>query len=248
LAAACLIALAALCLTLRAVAADVIVKTDGTTISGHITAVSNGAALVESDVDGGGVARFPVMLTDIKSVTMAAPPAVAKAEAPSTPPDSVVAALDGPVKQFAGLPADWVVNAMFQLGDAYAHLGQTGKALAIYNEIRSLYPNSAYTALADTSRAQLDLDANHFDDALKIVQPIVDKAGQDIAPSPLEASAYARALIIYGRALESQGKLPAALEAFLTVKTMYYQNPNLVAEAEHDARDLRAKNPNVTVD
>lgn len=243
-----IIVLAALCLTLRGVADDQIVKTDGTTVSGTILGVSDGAATIQNQIPGGGVAKFPVMLADIKSVTMATPPAVAKAQAPNTPPGDVMAALEGPVKQFAGLPATWVVNAMAQLGDAYSQVGQTDKALAIYNEIGALYPNSPYTAVADASRAQVDIDANKIDDALKIVQPIVAKANQDIAPSPIDGATYAKAFIVYGRALQAQKNMTGALEAFLTVKTMFYQNPNLVAEADHYVQDLRTKNPDVGVE
>jgi tetratricopeptide (TPR) repeat protein len=246
--ATCLIALAALCLTLRAVADDLIVKNDGTTVSGRITGVADGAATVENRTSSGGTAQFPVMLADIKSVTMDPPPGVAQVQAPNTPSGQVIAALEAPVKTYAGLPVKWVVDAMAQLGDAYSQVGQTDKALEIYNEIGSLYPNSPYTAVADASRAQVDIDAGKIDDALKIVQPIVDKANQNLAPSPLEGQTYAKAFIVYGRALEAQNKLPEALEAFLTVKTMFYQNPNLVAEADHYAQDLRAKNPDIGVD
>ncbi len=246
-AATCVVALAALCLTLRVIADDQIVKTDGTTVSGRITGVADGAATVESKV-GGGLAKFPVMLSDIKSITMQPPAEVAQAEAPNTPPGQVIAALQAPVKTFAGLPAKWVVDAMAQLGDAYSQVGQTDKALEIYNDIGTLYPNSPYTAIADASRAQVDIEAGKVDDALQIVQPIVAKANQDLAPSAIDGAAYAKAFIVYGRALEAQKKVPEALEAFLTVKTMFYQNPNLVAEADHYAQDLRAKNPGIGVD
>ena len=245
--AACIVALAAVGLTLRVVADDQIVKTSGDTVLGHITGVSDGAATIEQR-NGASLAKFPIMLADIKSVTMDPPPEVAKVEAPNTPPGEVIAALQAPVKLYAGLPAKWVIDAMAQLGDAYSQVGQTDRAIEIYNEISSLYPNSPYIAVADASRAQVDIDAGKVDDALKIVGPIVEKANKDLAPSAIDGAAYAKAFIVYGRALEAQQKLPEALEAFLTVKTMFYQNPNLVAEADHYAQDLRAKNPDIGVD
>jgi tetratricopeptide (TPR) repeat protein len=204
--------------------------------------------MIATKTSSGGGAKYPVMLADIKSVTMATPPAVAQAQAPNTPPGQVIAALEAPVKQFAGLPAPWVVNAMAQLGEAYSQVSQTDKALSIYNEISSLYPNSSYTVLADASRAELILESGKVDEAMKIVRPIVDKANQNIAPSPVDGATYAKAFIVYGRGLEAQKKLPEALEAFLTVKTMFYQNPTLVAEADHYAQDLRAKNPDIGVE
>ncbi len=216
-------------------------------MTGRILGVSDGAATVEQHI-GSGVGKFPVMIADIKSITMDTPPAVAQVEAPTTPPGQVISALQGPVDQFAGLPAKWVVDAMARLGDAYSQVGQTSKALEIYNKIGALYPNSPYTAIADASRAQVEVDDGKFDDAMQIVQPIVTRANQDLAPSSIDGSTYAKAFIVYGRVLESQKKLPEALEAFLTVKTMFYQNPNTVAEAEHYAQELRSQNPGLGVD
>jgi len=238
----------ALSLTFHAAADDQIVKIDGSVVSGHITGFSDGAATIQIRTSNGGSAAFPVMSTDIQSVTMTPPPAVTQAQAPNTPPAQVIAALEGPVKQYAGLKAGWVVDAMAQLGDAYSQMGQTDKALEIYNEIGTLYPNSPYTAVADASRAQVDVNAGKIDEALKIVQPIVEKANQDLAPSPVDGSTYAKAFIVYGRVLEAQKKLPEALEAFLTVETMFYQNPNVAAEATHDAQALRSQNPGLGVD
>jgi tetratricopeptide (TPR) repeat protein len=188
------------------------------------------------------------MQSDIKSIAMDPPAAVKQVQAPNKPtPGEVIAALQAPVNQYAGLNTKWVVDAMAQLGDAYSQVGQTDKALEIYNKIGALYPNSPYTAIADASRAQVDIDAGKYDDAMKIVEPIVTKANQDLAPSAIDGSTYAKAFIVYGRVLEAQKKLPEALEAFLTVKTMFYQNANTVAEAEHYAQELRKQDPTLGV-
>jgi tetratricopeptide (TPR) repeat protein len=231
-----------------ALADDQIVKIDGTVLSGHIDGVTDGSVILEGRTSNGGTVKQPIPLTDVKSVTMAVPDGVTKAQVPNTAPADVIADLQAPVKMYAGLNATWVVDAMAQLGDAYAKLGQKDQALAIYSQIGTLYPNSAYTAVADASRAQVAIDANKVDDALKIVQPIVDKANQNLAPSAIDAETYARAFIVYGRALAAKGQAAGALEAFLTVKTMFYQNPAMVQEADRDAQDLRAKNPNIGVD
>jgi tetratricopeptide (TPR) repeat protein len=243
-----LIVLTALCLTLRGVAEDQIVKNNGETFSGRITGVANGGVMIETKNAAGGVAKFPVFLADIKSVAMATPPDVARVQAAETPPADVITALEAPVKQFAGVPVGWVVDAMSQLGDAYARAGQTAKALAVYNEIGTLYPGTAYVHIADASKAELSLEAGKVDEAMKIVQPLVEQANQNIAPSPVDGASYAKAFIVYGRGLVAQQKLPEALEAFLTVKTMFYQNPALVAEAERYAKDLRDKNKDLGVE
>ncbi len=242
------LALAVCSLGLRVVAADQIVKNDGTVVTGHILSVSDGAATMLSRTSSGGTAQFPVMLSDIKSITMDPPAAVTQVQAPNTPPGQVIAALETPVKQYAGLQAKWVVDAMAQLGDAYSQVGDTSKALEIYNDIGTLYPNSAYTNIANASRAQVDVEGGKYDEALQILNPIVEKANQDLAPSPVDGATYAKAFIVYGRVLEAQKKLPEALDAFLTVKTMFYQNANLAAEADHYASELRKQNPGIGVD
>jgi tetratricopeptide (TPR) repeat protein len=243
----CLIGLAFLLPVLRSVA-DEIIKTDGSVITGTIIGVSGDQVTVESRTSGGGIAQVPYYITDIKSVNMAVPPDVTKVQAQGVPPGVVIAALEPPVKKFAGLPVDWVVAAMAQLGDAYSHVGQSGQALAIYNKISELYPGSAYENVAKAGKARLSLEAGKIDEALAAVQPVVDQANKNIAPSPSEGALYASAFLVYGQVLEAQKKPQQALEAYLTVKTMFYQNPNLVDQADQLAKTLRDHNPGIGVE
>lgn len=243
-----LIALTFIALGVRLVADDQIVKTDGTVISGTITGSSDGQVTVESTTSRGGIAKVLYSIADIKSITMATPADVAKVQGADVPPSTVIAALEPEIKQFAGMPADWVVAAMAQLGDAYAASGQSDKALAMYNAISQYYPGSAYENLAKAGKAKMSLKAGKIDEALAAVQPIVDQANKDLAPSPSDGALYAGAFLVYGQVLEAQKKPQQALEAYLTVTTMYYQNPNLVAQADQLAKNLRDRNPGVGVE
>ena len=245
---AVVIALAFILPVLRSVADDQIVKNDGNVVNGTIVGVSGGQVTIETHTSNGGIAKFPITITDIKSISMAVPAEVAKAQATDATPGVVIGALEPMVKKYAGLPTSWIVDAMAQLGDAYSQVGQTDKALAVYGKIGELYPGSAYVHIADASKAQVDLDANRIDDALKLLQPIVDAANKNMAPSPSDGATYAKAFLVYGKVLVAQKKPQQALEAFLTVKTMFYQNPKLVAEADHDAKDLRDQNPGLGIE
>jgi hypothetical protein len=80
------------------------------------------------------------------------------------------------------------------------------------------------------------------------LQPIIDQANQDLAPSQSEGGLYATAFLVYGQALEAQKKLEQALEAYLTVKTMFYQNPALADQADQMAKKLRDQNPGLGVE
>ena len=245
---AVLIALAFILLVLRSVADDQITKKDGSTITGRITGVSGDQVAVESHASNGSIVKGLYSISDIKSVSMAVPADVTKVQAQGVAAAAVIAALEPPIKQFAGLPANWVVEAMAQLAQAYAAQGQADRAVATYNQIDTLYPGSKYHAQAVAGKAEMSLKAGKIDEALAAVQPIVDQANKDIAPSPADGAIYANAFLVYGQVLEAQKKPRQALEAYLTVTTMFYQNPNFVDQADQLAKRLRDHNPGLGVE
>src|SRR5580658_518491 len=104
-----LIALAFLLLPVRSFADDQIKKKDGSVMSGQVLGVSDGQVMFQSRTPSGGVVKLPVYLTDIQSVTMAPPADFAKVK--GAEPAAVISALEPLVKQFAGLPSDWVLDA-----------------------------------------------------------------------------------------------------------------------------------------
>src|SRR6202044_2978142 len=120
--------------------------------------------------------------------------------------------------------------------------------LAVYNQIIQLYPGSAYENVAKAGEAEMNLKAGKIDEALAAVQPIVDQANKNIAPSPSDGALYAKAFLVYGQVLEAQKKPQQALEAYLTVKTMFYQNPVLVDQADQFAKNLRDQNPGIGIE
>jgi tetratricopeptide (TPR) repeat protein len=245
---AVLIALTFGLLMVRSLADDQIIKNDGTVISGTILSSSAGQVTVQSRTANGGSATVPYYLTDIKSISMAVPADVTKVQGEGVAPGTVISALEPVVNKFAGLPVDWVVGAMAQLADAYASTGQSDKALAIYNQISLVYPGSAFENVAKTGKAKMSLKAGKIEEALTAVRPIVDLANKDIAPSPSDGALYAGAFLVYGQALEAEKKPQQALEAYLTVVTMYYQNPHLVDQAQQLAKNLRDHNPGIGIE
>jgi tetratricopeptide (TPR) repeat protein len=237
------IVLAVTVLTVRAMADDQIVKTDGSIVAGTITGASADSVTIQTKTASGGIAKFPVMRSDIKTINMVEPPAIKAAQAPGIAPADVITQLGPVVQQYAGLPVAWIVTAMAQLADAYNDSNQADKAAAIYTQIQQLYPNSSFSFVAQAGIAAMDLKAGKVPEALQQVQPIVDQANKNIAPSPTDGALYARAFIVYGQILEAQQKPQQALEAYLTVTTMLYQNQSLVDQAKKLADDLRAKQP-----
>ncbi|HEV3271400.1 MAG TPA: hypothetical protein VGZ93_04380 [Candidatus Methylacidiphilales bacterium] len=229
------------------VADDQIIQNNGNVLNGIIQSVSDGQVTIQVR-NGPSIATFPITLTDVKSISMAVPPEVTSVEAPGIDPAAVIKVLDPVVQKLAGLPVTWVVEAMAALGDAYSASGKADRALAIYNQISQLYAGSNYAYVAEAEKARLSLKQGKIDEAFAEVHPIVDKANQDMAPSPSVGAIYANAFLVYGQVLEAQKKLPQALEAYLTVTTMFYQNPGLVAQANQLAKNLRDQNPGIGIE
>lgn len=234
------------CVLLPLRAQDQIRMKAGTTVSGQITGVSGQQVVINTRQPNGSVGRLLFYISDIQSVIMPPPATVTKLK--GAPPATVASTLAPLVQQYAGLPADWVVDAMGQLADAYDAQGQPDKSAAVYKQINQLYPGSPYQKEAIVGQAKIDLKAGKPDVALAAVKPLVDQANQNIAPSAAEGRLFAGAFLIYGQVLEDQKQFPQALEAYLTVKTMFYQNPALVDQADQFAKALMAHHPDVGVD
>jgi predicted negative regulator of RcsB-dependent stress response len=226
--------------------ADQLTMNSGQVVAGHIVSVSDGQVTVQTTTSNGGQATLPYHLSDIKTVSMAAPPELAAAK--NQPPAQVIAALAPLVTAYAGLPTDWVLDAMGQLADAYSASNQDDAASAIYAQINQLYPGSVYTPIATAGQAKVLLSQGKLDEALTTVQPVIDAANKTMSPSASEARAYANAFLVYGQILEAQKKYSQALEAYLTVKTMLYQNQALVDRSDQLVQKLRATAPGVSVD
>jgi tetratricopeptide (TPR) repeat protein len=233
-------------LGLQGKADDQIKKKDGTLILGQVVKVSGGQVFVNSRTANGGTAQVPYYLTDIQSVIMAPPAELIRVKGAS--PAAVIAAVEPLLKEYAGVPADWVLDAMGQLADAYDAQGKGDLAAGMYNQINQLYPNSPYQILAQVGKAKTNLQHGKVDEAVAALQLLIDKANQNLAPSPTEGRLYANAFLIYGEGLEAQKKIPQALEAYLTVKTIFYQNPALVDKADQLASKLRQQNPELSID
>jgi tetratricopeptide (TPR) repeat protein len=241
-----MLALAFAALSLRA--DDQITLTNGQVINGSVVSISGTQVMVQTTTSRGGIAKIPYQLGDIKSVTMKVPDAVAKAENPATPPEQAIAGLEPAIQQYAGLPAAWIVDAMGKLAEAYAASGHGDKASEMFTKIDTAYPNSKYHAQAVAGRASMTLKSGKVDQAFGEISPIIEQANQNLAPSPDDAATYARAFLVYGDILDAQKKPEKALEAYLTVKTMFYQDTGLVTDADTRAKALREKNPNLGVD
>ncbi len=223
-------------------AAGRIVKQDGATMEGEVTGVSGDQVQVKLEAGTIGMS-----LSQIKSVEMPAPKEIAALQAdPNPAPATVLATAEPLVKNFEGLPADWLVDALVLIGNAYASQGDYEKSAAVFEKIKKTYGDRSYSLEANLGLARVALKQNRVDDALPLLQPLLAKARESISHSPSESRMYGEAFLLDGQALEAKGDAPGAFEAYLTAN-IFNQDPAAFQVADGKAQALRTSHPGLKV-
>lgn len=221
---------------------DKIALKTGQEVSGKILEVSDGSVKVSV-----GAGTIPYPLANISKVEMAAPAELDKAKDATTPEQSATL-LEPIVKKFKGLPVDWVADAMARLAGDYSQMGKEADSSAMYESMVKLYPGSPYQVRAQAGLAKAAFKAGKYDEVLSSLAPLIAEANKTFSPSQDDGRAYSEAFLIQGQALEKQGKLKEALESYLTVVTVFYQNPVAAKTAQELADSLRKNNPQVVAE
>jgi tetratricopeptide (TPR) repeat protein len=219
--------------------AQKIVRQDGSTMDGEVTAVHGGQADVKL---ASGTISLP--LTAIKKVEMPAPQAVVAAR--TAAPAATIATLEPLLQNFQGLPADWITEAMSLLGNAYAEKGDFDKASALFDQVDKLSGGQGASPQTGLGRARIAIRQGHADEAKKYLQPLLDKAHATISPDSAQAASFSTAFLLQGQVLEAAGDAPGALESYLTAALLAPDAPSL-ATAQGKADALRAAHPGTQV-
>ncbi|MCS7064400.1 MAG: tetratricopeptide repeat protein [Methylacidiphilales bacterium] len=218
---------------------DKIVRKGGQVLEGKII---KGDAQTVTYTSGGMTA--PVLLKEVEKIEMVPPIDLSAVELRADNVSEVIQRLNDVIKDFKGLPVDWVAEAMALLADAYQASNQNDKANAIYEEMRQLYPNQPQFLLkANLSAAKSEVRQGKTTEALKLISPLIEEASTTLNISDQKASLYAEAHLIQGMIFEREQKLHEALQAYVKVYTLYPQGAQAAAEARAAVERLRADHP-----
>lgn len=156
--------------------------------------------------------------------------------------DKALAALKPITEQFRGLPTLWAQQAAATLGDLYVEKNDLAHAESAYNDFRKLYPTPGGNSLRfSLGQARIALARNNPAQARQQLEPLTRLALKDPADaSRTDAAAYGQAFYLLGQIQERDGNLPAALEAYLSTVTLFYQDGATTARAQKSADGLRA--------
>ncbi len=206
---------------------------------------ADGSNVIVEIVVGSGKGRVPIPISTIQKIEMTVPSEISTLNRSDF--SSVVTVLEPLVKKFKGLPADWVIDAMGTLADAYTATGKIAESTALYAQIEQLFPGSKYLIKANVGKAKGALASDNLDEALKLLEPLIESANKTAAPSAEEGRLYGEAFLVKGMILEKKKDLEGALESYLTTVTSFYQNVDIVGKAEEQAKKLRNQNPQLVV-
>lgn len=209
-------------------------------LAGKIERVANGQVMINI-----GVGSRPVPLSQITSVTMAAPPpaynqALAAYEAREY--EKALQLLRPIVDQYKGLPTDWVQRGMGMIVDLYLELNQIPRAQQEYAEFEKFYPNAKSSERMVVMKAKMAVATKKVAEAKAVLEPMAKAALAKKEVSAQDGATYGQVFLVMGQIYESENKLPEALESYLRTVTVFYQDPTASAAAQAKADALRDAN------
>jgi tetratricopeptide (TPR) repeat protein len=149
---------------------------------------------------------------------------------------------------FEGLPVDFVGTAYTRLADIYIFLEKYEEAEALLEKYQADYGDaeSEMDPLA-LGQAQIAVAKGEIEQAMELLEPLQALAVQQESVTREEAGFFARVFYNLAEAYLKQGNLAQALENYLKVSTIFYQDKALADVAAEKARELKADNPELHV-
>ena len=224
----------------NAVGQDAVVLKSGLTREGKIVGVSAGNVRLQI-----GASTTGIPLGEVTEIRMTPPPEFDAASAKLAAGDAKgsLAGLQKLNDTFSGLPAPWAERAAAMLGDAKLATGDTDGAKQAYEQFSKTYPQA--TSLANLGMARLSVDAGQYEEAAKLLEPVLAKSSEIAFPSPSDGPALAQGHYLMGRVREAAGDKQAALEHYLTASAIFPFDANAATTAQTRADTLRSENPSL---
>ncbi len=213
---------------------------------GRITGIQGDAILFT--VPNG---RTSVPLAQVVRVEAVAPPSYATGMVAyhSGNYDQALADLRPVGEGFRGLPLDWAQQTLAALGSIYLEKNDVAKAEAAFNDYRRYYPNAPGNKLQlGVAQARIAFAKNNASQARQALDTITQAALKAPAETtPGDGAAYGQAFYLLARLQERENNLQGALENYLRVVTLFYQDAALAVRAQKGADDLRTAHKGLSV-
>ncbi len=217
-------------------AQDSVTLKSGQKREGKIVGTSAGSVRLQV-----GGATAGISLADVKEIRMAAPPEfdAAVSQLASGDAKGAVVSLKKLNADYAGLPAAWTQRSAAMLGDALLAEGDTAGAKEVYTKFTETYPEAK--VLANLGMARLAVDAGQYDEAAKLLEPVLAASAEAAFPAPEDGPGLSQGHYLMGRIREAKGEHQMALEEYLKASAVFPFDRTAAATAQTRADALRAE-------
>jgi len=161
--------------------------------------------------------------------------------------EEVVAKWQGPVDQFLGVDAPWVLECAGGLGQAYLALGKVADAEALYGKMKKSYPSGPAALRAEVGLAVAS-SGRDTAGTLSKLQSLEGQLKESLRPRRADREALAEFYFARGEAYEKKGESKRALEDYLRVSILYPEPPSLGQRSAKKAEALRQGNKDLVTD
>ena len=163
--------------------------------------------------------------------------------------DKALADLRSFGEAFRGLPTDWEQQTLSALGSIYLDKNDTAKAEAAFNDLRRYYPKAPGSGLQlSVAQARISFAKNNSAQAKGQLDAIIQAALKSPAEvTRADGAAYGQACYLMARLQERDSNFQGALESYLRVVALFYQDATLTTRAQKGADELRAAHKDVSV-
>jgi tetratricopeptide (TPR) repeat protein len=227
-----IVSLATVALVASVAQADILVTKSGSRTGEVVRVESDGTVIIKIDIGEISAAKG-----DIIKVTVPPPAAIETANAAirAGKQQEVIAILQPLVKRFLGLKADWVPQAMLDLGEAYLALKDFPNTKRIFDEIKRVYPDAPQMRVSDVKYAKVLFHQNEFDRAAASVQSFIDAMLKKSHYNIEEETALGEGYVLLGDCQLAKNKPKEALDCYLRVVAIFDIEPSVAAEAKFKA-------------
>ena len=146
---------------------------------------------------------------------------------------AAIAKIEPVVKQYEGLPQDWIEQAGYILAKCYLKTRDFTRALDCFGRAQKYYQDSPRISTAISGVAQAQFGLKNEDAAARLLEPLVAEREKLLDLSDIDKEDMGCAFLTLGKCYHSKGEKEKALECFLKVIALYYTDPSAVSEATY---------------
>lgn len=159
---------------------------------------------------------------------------------------AAAAKLEPVVTRYEGIPQEWIEQASYLLADCHVRTRNYAKAKALYDATAKFYPDSPRIGTSVAGQARAAAGLNDFDTAIKLLEPLVEEKEKTLGLSASERMDMSQSCLTLATCHRARGDKQKALNYYLKVTALYYDDDAALAEALYQSGILFEETNNLS--